>query len=97
MQSVAVTTYVVSVYSIQNYVIKFLSVTSDWWHSTGTPDSFPNKTDCDDIAEILLKVALNTPTIFSDVALNDRLLFIQKQIGMNNNTTKLYSIIPYSN
>ena len=41
-------------------------------------------------------MALNTPTIFSDVSLNDRLPIIQKQIGMNYNTTKLYSIIPYS-
>jgi len=30
------------------------------WFSTGTPVSSTNKTDCDDIAEILLKVALNT-------------------------------------
>jgi len=30
------------------------------WFSTGTPASFTNKTDLHDIAEILLKVALNT-------------------------------------
>jgi hypothetical protein len=43
------------VYSIQHYVIKFVS------DSTST-----NKTDRHDITEILLKVALNTikPTIF---------------------------------
>jgi hypothetical protein len=29
------------------------------WFSTGTPVSSTNKTDCYDIAEILLKVALN--------------------------------------
>jgi hypothetical protein len=30
------------------------------WFSPGTPDSFTNKTDCHDITEILLKMALNT-------------------------------------
>jgi hypothetical protein len=29
------------------------------WFSPGTPVSSPNKTDCHDITEILLKVALN--------------------------------------
>ena len=33
------------------------------WFSTGTPVSFTNKTDCHDITEILLKVALNTSTL----------------------------------
>ena len=61
-------------------------MTSDRWHSTGTPVSFSNKTDRHDIAEILLKVALNTLTMLSVVSLNDHLLFIQKQIGMNYNT-----------
>ena len=32
------------------------------WFSPGTPVSFTNKTDCHNIAEILLKVALNTIT-----------------------------------
>jgi hypothetical protein len=31
-----------------------------WWFSAGTPASSTNKTGCHDIAEILLKVALNT-------------------------------------
>jgi hypothetical protein len=31
-----------------------------WWFSLGTPISSTNKTDCHDITEILLKVALNT-------------------------------------
>ena len=31
-----------------------------WWFSPGTSVSSTNKTDCHDIAEILLKVALNT-------------------------------------
>jgi hypothetical protein len=30
-----------------------------WWFSPGTPDSSTTKTGCHDIAEILLKVALN--------------------------------------
>jgi hypothetical protein len=30
------------------------------WFSPGPPGSFSNKTDCHDITEILLKVALNT-------------------------------------
>jgi hypothetical protein len=33
---------------------------TDRWFSLGTPFSSTNKTDCHDIAEILLKVALNT-------------------------------------
>ena len=57
-------------------------MTSDRWHSTGTPVSFPNKTDRHDIAGILLKVALNTLTILSDVSLNDHLPIIEKQLGM---------------
>jgi hypothetical protein len=32
------------------------------WFAPGTPVSFTNKTDCHDITEILLKVALNTIT-----------------------------------
>ena len=63
VQSVPVTTKVVSlnlahgeVYSIQHYVIKFVSVLRQVVFST-------NKTDCHNIAEILLKVALNTITL----------------------------------
>jgi len=44
-------------YSIQHYVLKFVS---DLWQIGGTPVSSTNKTDLHDIAEILLKVALNT-------------------------------------
>jgi hypothetical protein len=37
---------------------------SDLWHVGGfTPVSSTNKTDCHDITEILLKVALNTITL----------------------------------
>ena len=34
--------------------------TAGWWFSPGNPVSSTNKTDCHDITEILLKVALNT-------------------------------------
>jgi hypothetical protein len=47
--------------SIQHYVIKFVSDLRQWF-SPGTPVSSTNKTDRHDIAEILLKVALNTIT-----------------------------------
>jgi hypothetical protein len=41
---------------------KFVSdlLVTDQWFSPGTPVSSTNKTGCHDIAEILLKVALNT-------------------------------------
>jgi hypothetical protein len=70
VQSVPITTKVVSsnpvhgeVYSIQHYEIKFVS---DLQQVSGTPVSSTNKTDRQDIIEILLKVALNTinQTIF---------------------------------
>ena len=69
--SVPITTNIVSsnldqgeVYSIQHYVIKFVS---DLWQVGGfllsSPVSSTNKTDCHDITEILLQVALNTITL----------------------------------
>ena len=72
MQSVPITTNIVSlnpvhgnVYSIQHYVIKFVS---DLWKVggflwPGTSVSSNNKTDNRDITEISLKVALNTITL----------------------------------
>ena len=58
MLSVPITTKVVSlnpahgeVYSIQYYVIKFVS--AGWWFSPGTPVSSTNKTDGHDLTEIL--------------------------------------------
>ena len=70
MQSVPITTKVVSsnpvqgeVYSIQIYVIKFVSgLQQVGGFFPGTPVSSTNKTDHNDITEILLKVALNTIT-----------------------------------
>ena len=67
VQSVPITTTVVSsnpahgdVYSIQLYVIKFVSDLS--LVSPGTPVSSTNKADHHDITQVLLKVALNTIT-----------------------------------
>ena len=64
MQSVPITTKVVSsnpvhdeVYSMQHYVIKFVSELIGQWFS---PVSSTNKTDHHDIDEILLKVVLST-------------------------------------
>jgi len=49
------------VYSIQHYVIKFVSdLRQVGWFSHGTPVTSTNKTDLHDITEILLKVALST-------------------------------------
>ena len=49
------------VYTIEHYVIKFVSdFATGRWFSPGTPVSSTNKTDRHDIAEILLKVALDT-------------------------------------
>jgi hypothetical protein len=71
MQSVPITTKIVSlnpthgeVYSMHHYVIKFVS---DLQQVSGFPPGFPVsytiKTDCHDITEILLKVALSIITL----------------------------------
>jgi hypothetical protein len=68
MQSMPITTKVVSsnpahgkVYSIQHYVKKVCQLlAAGQWFSPCTPVSSVNKTDRHEIAEILLKVALNT-------------------------------------
>ena len=64
MQSVPITTSVVNsnpvhdeVYSIQHYVIKFVSDLLGQWFFPGSQVSSINETDCHDMAEILLKVA----------------------------------------
>ena len=67
-QSVHITTNVSlnpvhdEVYTMQNYVIKFVSDLRQvgLWFSPGTPVYSSNKTDRHDITEILLKVALST-------------------------------------
>ena len=50
-----------------------------WWFSPGTPVSSTNKTDHHDIAEILLKVALNTINLnlFSFWICGERLIYHQ--------------------
>jgi hypothetical protein len=68
MQTVPITTNVVSsnpahgeVYSILHFVMKFVIDLRQVgrWSSLGTPVSFTNKTDRNEITEMLLKVALN--------------------------------------
>jgi len=73
MQSVSITTKVVSsnlahgeVYLIQHYVIKFVS---DLRQVGGFPWCPTYNSDCHDITEMLLKVALNTinpPPLITD-------------------------------
>ena len=68
MQSEPITTNIVSsnpahgeVHSIQNYVIKLVNdLRAGQWFSLGTPVFSSNKTDNDDITEIVLKMTLNT-------------------------------------
>ena len=48
------------VYSIQHYAINFISDCDRSWFSLCTPVSSTNKSDRYNMAEILLKVALNT-------------------------------------
>ena len=77
MPSVPITTNVVSsnpahgeVYSKQHYVIKFISdllQVSSFSRYSGFPT---DKTDCHDIAEILLKLALNTRTLTPNPVFN---------------------------
>jgi hypothetical protein len=43
-----------------NIASLFLHIITGEWFSPGTPVSSTNKTDCHDITEILLKMALNT-------------------------------------
>ena len=73
MLSAPITTKVVTsntahggVYSIQHYVIKFISdlrQTTGLWFFLGTLVFSTIKTDRQDLSEILLKVALNTKTL----------------------------------
>jgi hypothetical protein len=68
---VPITTKIVSsnpvhgeMYSIQHYVIKFVS---DLRQVGGFLQVLTNKTDCHDLTEILLKVALNTVSLFCNI------------------------------
>ena len=51
------------VYSIQHYVIVCQWLATGQWFSLGALVSSTNKTDCHDITDLLLKVALNTITL----------------------------------
>ena len=80
LQVLSITSKVVSsnpahgeVYSIQLYVIKFVSHL--WKFSSGTPVSSINKTDRHDTTEILLKVALNTITLIRTLRANEFLQY----------------------
>jgi hypothetical protein len=77
VRSVLITNKVVSsnpihgdVYSMQHYVIKFVSDLRSL--SPGTPVSSSNKTDLHDTTEILLKVALNTINLNQTPGESDR-------------------------
>ena len=67
VQSVPITTKVVSLNPVHGKVYfdptlcdkGFQWLATGQWFSLGTPVSSTNKTDCHDITEILLKVALN--------------------------------------
>jgi len=59
MQSVPITTDGVSLILYQGEVYNLVSLATGWWFSPDPPVSSTNKTDCHDITEILLKVAIN--------------------------------------
>ena len=95
MQSVPITTKVVSlnpthgeVYSIQHYVIKFVS---DLRQVGGSPVFSTNKTDCHDITELLLKVVLNTITLKINIYFFS--IHVQTSIIFNTVQIKLFQII----
>jgi hypothetical protein len=56
----------------------YLGFMAGQWFSPGTPVSSTNKTDCHDITELLLKMALNT--IFLTLYLNLLILYFSVQI-----------------
>ena len=99
VQSVPIATEAVSlnpahgeVYSIQHYVIKFVSDLRQVWFSQVTPVSSTNKTDRFAIAEILLKEALNTITLTNivqvDIYKQSKPCYNQQ---FNNSSLKLLS------
>jgi hypothetical protein len=78
------------VYSIQLYVIKFVSHL--WKFSSGTPVSSINKTDRHDTTEILLKVALNTITLIRTLRANE---FLQYCCLINYSQNMIQTFIFY--
>ena len=63
------------------------------WYSLGTPVYSSNKTDCHDITEILLKVALNTINQIFSVLLNSEYREICKAFIMFFLISKYWSDI----
>jgi predicted nucleic acid-binding Zn finger protein len=89
MQSVPITTVSSnSAQAIQHYMIKFVSDLQQVCGFMGTPVFFTNKTDCHDIPEILLKVALITINYhylqYISVDLNSILIDLWSFQGCNN-------------
>jgi hypothetical protein len=73
------------VYSIQHYVIKFVSdLQQVVGFSPGPPVSSTNKTDRYDITEILLKVALNTVTLILQSQTCQKTLYSLDWLIFNN-------------
>ena len=90
VNSAITTTYAISAYhhwccefesrsgrGVQHYVIKFAT---GQWFSPGPPVSSINKTDGHDIAEIFLKVALNTIKEPNQLNVNTALLIAKPAI-----------------
>jgi hypothetical protein len=95
VQSVPIATKVASlnpahdwVYSKQHYVIMFVSDLRQF--SLGTSVSSTNKTDCHDVTEILLKVALNT------INLNQTKHFLSTSLPIILNKPKIWCVPVYS-
>jgi hypothetical protein len=95
VQSVLIATKVASlnpahdwVYSKQHYVIMFVSDLRQF--SLGTSVSSTNKTDCHDVTEILLKVALNT------INLNQTKHFLSTSLPIILNKPKIWCVPVYS-
>ena len=105
MQSMPITTNVVSSNPVQAMCTPYSIMcdkvcqrfTAGRWFSPCTAVSATNKTDCHDIAEILLKVALNTPFLprFS-ILFNyfiEYLMLGYKQLNINQISHEIYTSI----
>jgi hypothetical protein len=73
-----------NMYSIQQYVIKVCQwLAAGWWFSPGTPVSSTNKPDRYDIAELLLKVALDTITLTLYLCNINCMFLVNMMSGLN--------------